>query len=540
MGQDEALRKRHEFILAAALLFFAAFVRVAPIGAGLPYISYIDEGHVLHPAIEILKSRTFDSTRFTYPPLTSYLTIVAARVYAPVYRLVHHRRLQSDLPRDEQFRTELGENYDLITPAEIIWLARLVVAGLSFGTVAFAGAIAKRLAGTRAALFAILFTGFCPALVSRGSIAIIDTTAAFFAMGAICFCQRLHPVASKGEALPWREAALAGLTAGLAVGAKYTVGVVFLAVIFAIGALRRTLREKAKLLGVAAAGLVLGIFCGVPAALLHPSKIIGELHAQVAFYQSIRSEQNYWTAALSVSEIGIPLLIAGLAGVVAMLLKRKTRLVALGWIGFAALLLSAVVWPSFQPFRNLLSLVPLLCIAAGASFFDEIIQYLERRKFARHAAPVVMIAVSLFALPSAWASISYLHIRLTRVDSRIQAIDWLQRNATKEMKILGLRELGILPGEWNRLPAGAVVLPWREAADRLERERFDFVVTGEMDLRYLPEPDRWRAYREHWASLTAAMPARAVFGAISTPVVPYLWRTNDEHVLILEATHRTP
>ena len=108
------------------------------------------------------------------------------------------------------------------------------------------------------------------------------------------------------------------------------------------------------------------------------------------------------------------------------------------------------------------------------------------------------------------------------------------------MKILALRELAILPGEWNRIPAGAVVLRWREAADRLDHERFDFVVTGEMDLRYLPEPNRWQAYRERWANLTQPMPARAAFGVISTPVVPYLWRTNDERVVILKATRKTP
>jgi len=292
-------------------------------------------------------------------------------------------------------------------------------------------------------------------------------------------------------------------------------------------------------MGVAAAGLVLGIFCGVPAALLHPMKIIGEFHSQAAFYQSIRSEQSYWLAALSISEIGIPLLIAGLAGVVAMLWKRNTGLAALGWLGFAGLILAGVVWPSVRPFRNLVGLVALLCIGA-ALFFDETIQYFERRSLARHAAPVVIIAALLFALPSAWASIRYLQTRFTHVDSRIQAIDWLQRNTTKEMKILALRELGILPDEWNRLPAGAVVLPWIEAAERLGRERFDFVVTGEMDLRYLPEPDRLRTYRERWAHLTATIPALADFGAISAPVVPYLWRTNDERVVILETGDKKP
>jgi 4-amino-4-deoxy-L-arabinose transferase-like glycosyltransferase len=527
LGQDEALTKRHEFFLWLALLILAALLRFGPVGAGLPYINYIDEGHVLHPAIELLQARSFDSTRFTYPPLTSYLTIVAAKGYSPIYRLVHHRRLKDDLPRSEEFHTALGDNYDLIAPPEIVVLGRLVVASLSVGTVLVAGALARSIAGARAGLVAMLFAAFSPALVSRSSIAIIDTAAAFFAMVTLYFCQRLRVAAIAKETLLWREAALAGVAAGLAFGGKYTVGLVFVAVIATIGTLRRPLTSKAALSGAAGAGLVMGIFFGVPAALLHPAKIIAELRSQAAFYQSIRSDHGFLSAALLPSEIGLPLLLAGLAGFGLMLLKRETRSVVFTWLVFVAALAFAVTWPSFHPFRNLLPVVPLLCIAA-AFLFEQAVRRFDRRVTA------TIVAALLFTASFGWASVRYVHTRFSRVDSRVLALDWLQRHATKDTNILAVRELAILPGEWKRIPGHAVVVPWSEAADLLQRQRFDYVVTGDWDLRFLPDPDRWSAYRERWATLVAPMPEQASFGVIPAPVVPYLWRTNDERVFILK------
>jgi hypothetical protein len=87
------------------------------------------------------------------------------------------------------------------------------------------------------------------------------------------------------------------------------------------------------------------------AVVLHPEKIVEELRGQARFYQTIQSDQGYWNAALAGSEIGVPLMITGLGGIIWMLWNVSTRSASMSWIAFALLLLSAVVWPSFQPFR---------------------------------------------------------------------------------------------------------------------------------------------------------------------------------------------
>ena len=310
--------KAKDSILWLVLVALAAVLRLGPIASGLPYSDYVDEGHILHPAIGILKSKSFDTSFSTYPPLTSYLTVAAIKGYAPFYRIFHHHKLWKDLPADQDFHTDLGEHYDLLTPPEIIWLGRLVVACLSIGTVIVAGALAKLLGGSRAGFLAMLFTALCPALVSRGSIVIIDTVATFFVLTTLYFCQRLRVFAASNNPAMWRSAAFAGIAAGLAFAAKYTVGVVFVAVLVTILTLPLAKKSKAILILIAGAGLFAGIFCGAPGVVLHPGKIVEELRGLASFYQTIQSDQGYWSAALSGWEIGVPLMITGLAGIIWM------------------------------------------------------------------------------------------------------------------------------------------------------------------------------------------------------------------------------
>lgn len=525
--------KTKDSILWLALVALAALLRLGPIPSGLPYSDYIDEGYNLHVAIRILKSKSFDTSFSVYPPLTSYLTVIAIKGYAPLYRIIHHHKLWKDLPTDRDFYTELGEHYDLLTPPEIIWLGRLVVACLSIGTVMVAGALAKLLGGSRAGFLAMLFTALCPALVSRGSNVIIDTTATFFALAALYFCQRLRLVAASSDRTMWRWAICAGVACGLAFAGKYTVGAVFAAVLVTILTLPLAKPSKAILVSIASAGLFAGIFAGNPAVFLHLEKIVEWFRVITKFYQTLQSHQSYWGAALSGGEIGVSLMITGLSGIIWMFWNESTRRVAVSWIAFALLLLSAVVWSSFQPFRNVLSVVPPLCIAA-ALLCDWLGKYLEHRHrrlvLTSWLAPAL---IGLVALSLAWSTARHVHRRTSHIDTRVRAIDWLQQHATRNETVLGIRELSILPAEWKRLAAKATVVPWFQAADLLERQRFDYIVTGEFDLRYASDPNAWSAYRDRWQAKVSPLPAQADFGTVPTPVMPYLWRTNDERIFIL-------
>jgi hypothetical protein len=320
----------------------------------------------------------------------------------------------------------------------------------------------------------------------------------------------------------------------LAFAGKYTVGAIFAAVLVTILTLPLAKRPKAILGLISGAGMSIGIFVGSLALLLHFDKFVEWSREAKKFYQTIPTHQGYWGAALSAGEIGVPLMITGLAGIIWMFWNDSTRRTAVIWLAFALLLLSAVVWATFQPFRNVLSLVPLLCIAA-ALLCDWLGKYLEDRH--RRLALMSWLTpalIGLVAFSLAWPTARYIHLRMSHVDTRVRAIDWLQQHATKDETVLGIRELSILPAEWKRLTAKFTVIPWLQAADLLERERFDYIVTGEFDFRYASDPSGWSAYRDRWQAKVSPLPVQADFGVVGTPVMPYFWRTNDERILILK------
>jgi hypothetical protein len=380
----------------------------------------------------------------------------------------------------------------------------------------------------------MLFTALCPALVSRGSNLALDPTGTFFVLAALYFCQRLRIAAAAAQnAALSCHTACAAIASGLAFGGKFTAGAVFVALLVTILTLPLAWKCRAILIVIAGAGLFVGVFCGVPAAVLHPEKIVGELRYITTFYQSIRSEHGYWQTALSGGEIGIPLLVTGLAGFAWMLRNASTRWVAISWVAFALCLSAALVSSPFQPFRNLLPLVPPLCIAA-ALFCVWLGENLEHKYRPAITSSLVAALALLVAISLGWSSTRHLQWRTQRVDTRVRAIDWLRQHAKPEETVLGIRELSILPAEWSRIAARPIVVPWFEAADLLECQSFDYIVTGEFDLRYSPDPNGWSAYSDRWNAKVSPLRVEANFGQVVTPVVPYLWRTNDERIIILK------
>src|SRR5262249_50649574 len=146
--------------------------------------------------------------------------------------------------------------YDFVYPSEVVLIGRLLIALLSTATVLVVGALARRLGGPAAGLIAALFAALCPALVSRGSIVIVDTTAAFCVAGALFLADVVAEEADAGPRLR-RFAFLAGAASGLAATAKYTLATVLAAVLVAIWLRPEDARRKRALTLLAGAGFLL-------------------------------------------------------------------------------------------------------------------------------------------------------------------------------------------------------------------------------------------------------------------------------------------
>jgi hypothetical protein len=73
-----------------------------------------------------------------------------------------------------------------------------------------------------------------------------------------------------------------------------------------------------------------------------------------------------------------------------------------------------------------------------------------------------------------------------------------------------------------------------EAPPALRAGPFDYAVTGDFDARYAPDRNPGLACVESWKEKSASLITTAEFGSGPVFVVPYVWRTNDERVLILK------
>ena len=521
-----------------AIALVAIAMRIAPIRAGLPYSDYIDEGYALSQVIDHLNTRSIDCRWYGYPTLTSYLTAAVAELAAPVYRLSHGRRFHDDLPKDAARYVPFGLEYNLISPPEVILAGRAVVVLASIFTVVVAWRLGTLIGGETTGWLAMLLTAVCPALVARSSNVIVDSTATLFATVSLYYAERLRRRWTSDAQTPWREAAFAGVAAGLALSSKYTVGAVFIAVALSIALAPGGLMRKLQCLVFASACAAAAALAANPAFILHPEIILQDMRQTSVLYGMLRIPPNYWGAAVSAKELGIPLLGAGLGGVVLMLARRGTRATAAAWLAFAIVLLIPLVPLHFQPFRNLLPLVPPLCVAAAVLFS------LPRRLLTewtppRALRPLLLAAALVTAAFCAVSSARQVIERAGHTDTRVSAVDWIRSNTQPHERILAIAELAVAPTEWQRTGRRVEVVPWLEVFQTLERESFDYLIGGEMNIREATEPE-WPPHLERWKAHVSTLPMAVSFGAVLTPVYPYLWRTNHERIIVWKLDRRAP
>jgi len=535
MARPDSARTLHRHQRARAVLWIvfvllAFYLRVAPIGAGLPYLRYIDEGHVVHDAIKILQTGKIDTGFYNYPALPSYLIAGVTVAYAPVYTAMHGRSFWNELQREGEPGTEATRYYDYVWPSDVIVVARAVVLFFSVATVVLAGMLARLLGGSRAALLALLITALCPALVSRGSIVIVDTLAAFFALAALYFAQRLQP----NTVRPARYAAAAGVAAGLAFTSKYMAGAVFLAVLVRLLIARRPTREKAQLILVSGAALVLASVVTMPTLVLQAAKVFETIRGIAGYYDQISYGTSYWRDAITTRELGIPLVLAAAAGIALLLQRsRATRVAAISWLAFAVALAAPMARANYQPFRNLLPLVPAVCVAAAFLlargdwwFRDRRIRQAVNDWFEPAAALIVTLSL---AIP-AWREVER---QRAVIDTRVAAMNWLREHVRPEDRVVAVQELAVHPMEWQRLATKPIIAPWFAALDLVETGTFEYVISSDFDLQFAPDQQTWSAYREAWNNRVSQLPVAASFGSVPCFLEPGVWRTNDERIVIL-------
>jgi hypothetical protein len=512
------MRRARALAVGAAILVPALAIRILPIAAAKPYIAYVDEGNFLHPAARLLKSGGWDPGSYLYPQFPTTAALVAARVYARLCRTLRGR---------EPWRTPRRppEIYDELEPYALLLIARGIDVALGMAIVVAAALFAARLGGVRAGLWAGLFAGFCPALVLRAPIATVDSWAALFVLACLILTDR-----GRSSRCPGVVSLLAGVAAGFAFASKYPAALVLTA--FAATTTLEELpgTERLRRLALAIAGLAAGATLAMPALVRHAGAVRDAVRTQAILYSRLESPPLWrqaflraeWDLPYERAEIGLALVLLSALGLADGCRDRRLAPTFRGWAVWMGVCLALYGRQSFQPFRNLLPLVPVACVAAavGASRAE--------KWFRRPGLPRALVAgwvVAFCAVPlgiHAWK-------RRELADSRVEAVDWLARRLAGPDRVAVVRELGVLERELDRLGGRAEVFRLPELSAVLAEERPRFVVGGVLNR---PDGPPVEVAEEPW--LRSSYARRARFGEEATACDDAWWRGNREIIDVLE------
>jgi len=502
-----------------AILIVAAVVRLPNLGAGLPYINYIDEGHVVHQAAHMLRTGGWSPLSYVYPTLPLHAVTLAARAATPLYERLHGQPLAAGLSPTPYVY------YDHIAPPFLIRLARLLTFAVSLGVVLLTDLLARRLAGPAAGLGAMLLAALAPALVIRSAIAGVDMWATLFVTAAFLFAHRAA-AATAGR----RDAALAGVMLGLAFASKYP------AILFASGVALQLLlgegsrRARAGKILLAAAAAVAAAAIAIPGLWTEPSRVFWGMRTPGSDNQSlaigsylhqllVRAE---WDQPLDHPELGAAFTLLVVAGSAMGLRDRCTRPAVACWLASGVIFTGFLLCFAFRPFRYLLPLVPLACAVAA-------IPYAAWRERIARTSWLDLAAAGAALLLFAQANADYASGRLQLVDTRVEAVNWLRDHARPEHSILVAEELAILPSELARIGGRVTSAPWADLQRLVEEEQCNYLVGARLRL---PNGGVMDAREAEFVRRGYVL-SRSV-GREPTQPDPGFWRGNEQLVLIFQ------
>ncbi|HYN22679.1 MAG TPA: glycosyltransferase family 39 protein [Thermoanaerobaculia bacterium] len=496
-----------------AVLLLAAAVRAPSLLAARPYMNYVDEGNYLHVSARMIGEGRWIPDTFLYPSLPTTAVAAAARAFDPFYRRMHaERSLRSDV------RTKPTGYYDELEPFELLLVGRLLSFLAGLGVVLLTGLAASWIAGPgtrrQAGLLAAFTAALVPALVIRGGSAMVDPYATFFVIACLLFTER-----TRTANRPAWDAVAAGAMAGLAFASKYPAILVSLAFALTVGLTRDTWRERLRLWTLGAAGAIGAAILGMPGLIALPGEVLAGLRRQAELYGRLASpplwpqviERAEWDLPFAGPEMGWTLLGLATAGLAIGLWDRRTRSSASGWLLFILLSILLYGRQTFQPFRNLLPLVPIACIAVSV-LYAKLLERTSRPLWTDTAA--FLFIAALLGPPS----VGFARERARFADSRTEAIDWMARRSFPGETVLVLENLAFLPSELRRLQGRNVeVLEQHELQRRLRSRRVRYLVIPEINPA-IPDPYQ----------------PRARFGEERTPLKRGWWHGNRQTIHILE------
>ncbi len=409
-----------------AVVAIGALLRVWGLWFGLPHAeARPDESVAIEHGIRIAQD-DLNPRFFHWPSLHLYVLAAIFSVSVPLFRLA-------------------GLAGDALTFAHYAIPGRAYVAVAGTLTILALYLLARQVAGAAAALAAALFLAVAPLHVRDSHFAMTDVTMTLLVTVSLWLLldgsRRLEaaPDPSPARRIPdgLGTIALAGVVAGLASSAKYSAVAVLAAAGLAQVWLGRQVASRWRLAGWAplvsfVACFAVGFVAATPYAVLDFNRFRNDVLFTVTHLSQGHGPNlgRGWSRHLWFSlpyGLGVPLFVAGLAGMIAAAgyNRRPVSILAAFVVAFYA-----SVGGGYTVFaRYTMPLIPLLCLSAAL-----LVESLSKRVGARfdwRPGPVLAVAAALVALPSLVNSVQMV-VLLTRTDSRVLAARWLTQQLTRD------------------------------------------------------------------------------------------------------------
>ena len=429
MTATNDISRRSAILWVALATALGAAFRFYGLGWGAPYFHFHIDEHTVFGYADALSRDTKAAAHmpkfFMYSPFPMYLLNAIVAVHNA---LVH--RLDLAVPRDQ---------------VTYLLLGRTISATLGVATIPLAAAIARRVSGRRAGVFAAFLLAAAVIHLRESHFFSLDISMTFFTVLGLHFAMR---IVERGDVAGEAGAALAF---GLGIASKYSAA--FLAPVIAVAELLsprapRTLtpvqpgawlRVAVRAAATIAAGLA--IFLALDWLVIrYFDKFQDDIKTWVIDPLSGTSKPEwiaqfadvdavpYWFTNLLWWSLGPALEICGLAGVVWLLAVRRERLAILAGLFPIVYWLSAGKTATVAPFiRYTVPLAPPLAIAAAALCADLI----GRPRWRTAGIAVTALVIGTTAL---WA-VAYMNV-YRQPDSRLVASAWITQNIPADSKIL--------------------------------------------------------------------------------------------------------
>ena len=512
-------RPSRRLVLALLALCVVAFwIRLAHIAGTLPYPRHVDEARITVRAHRMVTTGEYHPIDFIYPSLPRYLA-AAAMAAGVAWTSTDGQAAEAD---------PVGLwTYPHYERPAVIGTARRLFALLSIVALGATGLAAWRLLNWPGALLlAPLVLATSPLFfVHSWEYLNVDVVAACFAALGIAAC--LH-----GTRQPSIRtlAFLPAICAGLAAGSKYPSGLVLVPMLVASALF---LAQGCRLLGVVAATATAGaaFVAVVPHSVLDFPTFLNGLTeeagryatgdearytddpglAQLAFYGRHFQAQFGWTGMIAAG--------MGLAAAAAADWRRT-----LVFVSFPVALLALLTPQRAQFARNALPLHPFLAVLVAGGLavaHGRLVQALERRggtppRLRRLVPAAAWLAICAIGLATPLARLpDQAH---TTVDSRWEALDWLDRRLPTYWTLIVPAELGIDLRELQRRGYPLHVVDYRSLGTLAAVDAVANRTPGPV-AAFLP---RWSHAEQPEGTASAARRAAELDRTVA-PFVPLAW-----------------